>query len=64
MIWSLVSLVGLVSVFGAGVGISWSWREVSGAGTSISKACKSSGAGGVISWSWKAFGVAGSVAVS
>jgi len=43
MIWSLVSLVGLVSVFGAGVGISWSWREASGAGTSISKACKSSG---------------------
>jgi len=56
--------MGLVSVFGAGVGISWSWREAFGAGTSISKACKSSGAGGAISWSWKAFGAAGSVAVS
>jgi len=56
--------MGLVSVFGAGVGISLSWREASGAGTSISKACKSSGAGGAISWSWKAFGAAGSVAVS
>ena len=42
MIWSLVSLVGLESPFGAGAAISWS--------------LKAFGAVGAISWSLKAFG--------